>query len=104
MPAKAEKPVPNSVKAKPVAYWLVPSQITKPPNSAAKNAPAAIPAMKPSKIFPVWTTVAKPAIAAHSIMPSAPKLTTPAFSLINKPNAAIAKTVPALSVAAIKSA
>jgi hypothetical protein len=44
--------------------------------------------------------VAKPAKAAHNIMPSAPKLTTPARSLISKPKAAMAKTVPALRVAA----
>jgi hypothetical protein len=48
--------------------------------------------------------VANPAIAAHNIMPSAPRLTMPAFSLINRPSEAIASTVPALSVAAMSSA
>src|SRR5690349_11830167 len=43
-------------------------------------------------------------MAAHSIMPSAPRLTIPAFSLINRPSAAMASTVPAFSVAAKSSA
>ena len=63
-----------------------------------------MPAAKPSQSLPVCTTVAKPAMAAHSIMPSAPRLTMPAFSLISRPSAAIASTVPALSVEASRSA
>jgi hypothetical protein len=43
-------------------------------------------------------------MAAHSIMPSAPRFTTPAFSLISRPKAAMASTVPAFSVAAISKA
>jgi hypothetical protein len=83
-----------------VAYWLVLSQITSRPNMAASNAPAPMPAAKPSQSLPVCTTVAKPATAAQSIMPSAPRLTMPAFSLISRPRAAMASTVPAFSVAA----
>jgi hypothetical protein len=48
--------------------------------------------------------MAKPAMAAHNMMPSAPRLTMPAFSLINKPNAAKASTVPAFKVDATNSA
>jgi hypothetical protein len=55
-------------------------------------------------VLPVCTTVAKPASAAQSIMPSAPRLTMPAFSLISRPSEAMASTVPALSVAAMRSA
>ena len=65
---------------------------------------AAIPAAKPATVLPVCTTVANPAMAAQSIMPSAPRLTMPAFSLIKRPRAAMARTVPALSVAPIRSA
>ena len=104
MPAKAEKPAPNRLSARPVAYWLVLSQITSAPKIAASSAPAPMPAAKPSQSLPVWTTAAKPAMAEHSIMPSAPRLTMPAFSLINRPSAAMASTVPALSVAARSSA
>jgi hypothetical protein len=48
VPAKAEKPPPNSDSASPVAYWLVLSQITRPPKMAASSAPAAMPAAKPA--------------------------------------------------------
>ena len=58
-----------------------------------------MPAAKASQSLPVCTAVAKPAMAAHSIMPSAPRLTMPARSLISRPRPAIASTVPALSVA-----
>ncbi len=98
MPTKAEKPTPNRLRARPVAYWLVLNQITSTPNSAASTAPAAMPASSPSVKLPVCTTVANAAMAAHSIMPSAPRLTMPAFSLISRPSAAMASTVPALSV------
>ncbi|MCY1373091.1 hypothetical protein D9M69_603410 [compost metagenome] len=104
MPAKAEKPTPNRLSARPVAYWLVLSQITSTPKNAASKAPAAMPARKPSQGLCVMTTVAKPAMAAHSIMPSAPRLTMPAFSLINRPSAAMASTVPALRVEPKRSA
>ena len=90
--------MPNSDRASPVAYWLVFSQITSTPKMAASSAPAPMPARKPTVVLPVWTTAAKPAMAAHSIMPSAPRLTMPAFSLISRPSAASASTVPALSV------
>ena len=40
MPTKAEKPAPNRLSARPVAYWLVLSQITSTPNAAASTAPA----------------------------------------------------------------
>ena len=79
MPAKAEKPAPNRLSASPVAYWLVLSQITSTPKTAASSAPAPMPAAKASQSLPLCTTVAKPAMAAHSIMPSAPRLTMPAF-------------------------
>jgi hypothetical protein len=104
MPAKAEKPAPNSDSARPVAYWLVLSQMTSTPNTADSSAAAPMPARKPSTSLPVCTTVTNAASAAHSIRPSAPRLTMPAFSLINSPSAASASTVPALSVAAARSA
>jgi hypothetical protein len=103
-PTKAEKPVPNSESASPVAYWLVLNQITSTPNAAASAAPAAMPAAKPTQVLPLCTTAAKPAMAAHSIMPSAPRLMMPAFSLMSRPRAAMASTVPAFSVAASSSA
>ena len=44
MPTKAEKPAPNRLSARPVAYWLVLSQITSTPKAAASSAPATAPA------------------------------------------------------------
>ena len=35
MPTTAENPAPNRLSARPVAYWLVFSQITSTPNTAA---------------------------------------------------------------------
>src|SRR3954462_5797281 len=104
MPAKAEKPAPNRLRASPVAYWLVFIQITSTPKAAAMSAPAPMPAANPTQSLPECTTAAKPAMAEHSIMPSAPRLTLPAFSLIRSPRAAIASTVPALSMEANRSA
>jgi hypothetical protein len=104
MPTKAEKPLPNRLSARPVAYWLVLSQITSTPNAPAMSAPASAPAPNASQSLPVCTAVAKPAMAATSIMPSAPRLTMPERSLISRPSPAIASTVPALSVAARRSA
>jgi hypothetical protein len=63
-----------------------------------------MPAANPTQSLPLCTTAAKPAMAEHSIMPSAPRLTMPAFSLIKSPSAAIASTVPALSMEAKRSA
>ena len=60
MPANAEKPAPNKLSARPVAYWLVLSQITSTPKMAAMTAPAAMPAAKPAISLPVCTTAAKP--------------------------------------------
>src|SRR6056300_1119263 len=104
VPANADKPAPNRLNAKPVAYWLVPSQITNQPNTPANAAPTTMPAPKPARVLPVCTTVAKPAKAAHNIMPSAPKFKMPAFSLINRPSDANANMVPASNAAAISNA
>ena len=43
-------------------------------------------------------------MAATSIMPSAPRFSTPAFSLMSRPRPASASGVPEASVAAISSA
>jgi len=64
------QPPPNSDRARPVAYWLVPSQIVIQAKKPASSAPAAAPARKPSAASCVCTVTAKPAMAATSIMPS----------------------------------
>ena len=97
VPTNAEKPKPNRLNASPVAYWLVLSQITSTPNTAASAAPVAAPASRPSQVLPLMTATITPATAAHNIMPSAPRLTMPTFSLISNPSAAIAKAVPELN-------
>ena len=66
MPTKAEKPAPNRLSARPVAYWLVLSQITSTPKQRRQQrAGAPRRRAKPSQSLPVCTAVAKPAIAAH---------------------------------------
>src|SRR6218665_3601271 len=104
MPTKAEKPLPNRLSASPAAYWLVFSQITSRPKAPASSAPAPMPAAKASQSLPVCTAVAKPAMAATSISPSAPRLTMPARSLISRPSAARASRVAAFIEAAVRSA
>src|SRR3989344_4593794 len=37
MPTKALRPAPNTLSASPVAYWLVPSQMTRPPEARGKQ-------------------------------------------------------------------
>ena len=53
--------MPNKLSASPVAYWLVLSQITSAPKTAAMAAPASMPAAKPRVSLPVCTTAANPA-------------------------------------------
>src|SRR5689334_357250 len=60
MPTKAEKPAPKRLSARPVAYWLVLSQITSQPKASAIAMPAPMPAAKASTSEPECTAVAKP--------------------------------------------
>src|SRR5699024_6074239 len=61
-------------------------------------------AANPRMLLPVSTVMAKPAMAATSIMPSEPRLITPDFSLISNPSDASMRGVPATMAEAIKGA
>ncbi len=78
--------------------------MTSQPKQAATSAPAPAPAANPTQSLPLWNATANPANAAMSIMPSAPRLRMPARSLMSRPSPAMARGVPALSVAATSEA
>src|SRR5450830_1081387 len=99
-----DAPAPNSDRARPVAYWFVPSHTVSQAKKPDSTMLAPAPARKPRVGLPVLTATAKPVMADTSIMPSAPRFTTPAFSFTNKPSAASISGVPALMLAAIKGA
>src|SRR5699024_421090 len=65
----------------------------------AIKAPVTMAARKPNTGMPVATVVMKPLMAPMSIMPSTPRLSTPARSAVNSPSAASASGVPAATVA-----
>ena len=100
-PTKAEKPAPNRLSASPVAYWLVLSQITSDAEQRGQHrAGDARRRRTPASRCRCAPRSRSRRSRATSIMPSAPRLTMPARSLISSPRPAIASTVPALSVAA----
>ena len=105
MPAKAEKPTPNRLSASPVAYWLVLSQITSTPKMAASSAPAAMPAANPSQVLPVCTTGGKPCNGGAEHHALGAQVDDASFFIDQAdPGPQMARTVPALSVAPIRSA
>ena len=87
-PTNADRPMPNSVRARPVATWLACSVKVSTAKISAIAAPAAAPAMKPTVALCVLSVAAKPEIAPTSIIPSMPRLSTPAFSTIVSPRPA----------------
>src|SRR5580658_1581529 len=64
--------------------------------SAASPMPAAIPAQAPSVVLPLRTAAAKPQDAPITIMPSTPRLSTPARSTTSSPSAAMRSGVDAV--------
>ena len=67
--------------------------------SRLSRPPASIATARPSHGLPVDTTVEKPATAPISIMPSTPRLSTPARSAKISPMVAKRSTVPAATPA-----
>ena len=101
---KADSPLPNRVSASPVAYWFVTRPIARAENSSETAMPAVAPASRPTVTLPLCRPAAKPSAAATSIIPSAPRLSTPLRSLTSSPMAASSNGVPAFRVAAISAA
>ena len=79
-PISELSPVPKIVSASPVATWLEFNVKTKNPNSNPDRAPATSAPITPSHGLPVTTVNPKPEMAPISIMPSTPRLSTPAFN------------------------
>src|SRR5258708_5848505 len=89
--------MPRIVSARPVATWLT----ARPSVIIAKirdsNVPATIPQSAPMMVEPVSHAPPKPQAAPTIIMPSTPRLSTPARSVTSSPVAAISSGVDAAS-------
>src|SRR6266849_5586369 len=89
--------MPRIVSARPVATWLTarPSVIIA--KTSDSNVPASIPQSAPMIVEPVSHAPPKPQAAPTIIMPSTPRLSTPARSVTSSPVAAISSGVDAAS-------
>ena len=76
------------VSASPVATWFELSSKTRTAKSMEESAPPAAAPRMPSHGLKVETVTPKPQMAPISIMPSTPRLSTPAFSTTSSPSAA----------------
>src|SRR5260370_7715703 len=96
-PIRPDRPMPRIVSARPVATWLT----ARPSVIIAKirdsNVPATIPQRAPMTIEPVSQAPPNPQAAPTIIMPSTPRLRTPARSVTSSPVAAINSGVDAAS-------
>src|SRR5258707_7453544 len=96
-PISPDKPMPRIVSASPVATWLT----ARPSVIMAKISESAVPAMiphsAPMMVDPVSQAPPKPQAAPTIIMPSTPRLRTPARSVTSSPVAAIKSGVDAAS-------
>src|SRR5229473_4684389 len=96
-PIRPDRPMPRIVSARPVATWLTarPSVIIA--KISDSNVPATIPQRAPMTIEPVNQAPPNPQAAPTIIMPSTPRLRTPARSVTSSPVAAINSGVDAAS-------
>src|SRR5882724_579195 len=76
------------VKARPDATWLAASPSVRAAKTADSAAPPRMPHKAPMRIDPERYAPAKPQAAPTIIMPSTPRLSTPARSTTNSPEAA----------------
>ncbi len=83
-----ESPRPNSVNARPEAFWLAANTRVTMPNRPPIAAPERTPASTPTIGMPLTCPPAKPMTAPTAIIPSTPRLSTPERSAINSPRAA----------------
>src|SRR5208283_3378678 len=87
-PISPDRPIPKMVSARPAATWLTASPSVSAAKIAAMPAPASVPQIAPMKTEPVKKAAAKPHAAPMIIMPSMPRLSTPARSTTSSPAAA----------------
>ena len=69
------------------------------PKRALIAAPANVPATTPAHVLPESCATANAAIAPTDMMPSAPRFSTPDFSVTSSPSAVMMSGVPAMIVA-----
>src|SRR5450631_3174847 len=96
-PIRPDSPMPRIVSASPVATWLTarPSVIVA--KISDSNAPETMPQKAPRMVEPVSQAPPNPQAAPMIIMPSTPRLSTPARSVTSSPVAAIKSGVDAAS-------
>src|SRR6266478_1474412 len=96
-PIRPDTPMPRMVSARPVATWLTarPSVISA--NTSDSSVPARMPQSAPRKTEPVSHAPPNPQAAPTIIIPSTPRLSTPARSVTSSPVAAINSGVDAAS-------
>src|SRR3954447_21684179 len=97
-PIRPESPTPRMVSASPVATWLTASPSAISAKTSDINVPATMPNSAPMKMEPVSHAPAKPDAAPMIIMPSTPRLSTPARSVTSSPVAAIKSGVEAARI------
>src|SRR5690242_4566155 len=96
-PIRPDRPTPRMVSASPVATWLTASPSAMIAKIRDIKVPAKIPHSAPMMIEPDSQAPAKPQAAPMIIMPSTPRLRTPARSVTSSPVAAIRSGVDAAS-------
>src|SRR5215471_4293345 len=85
--------------ARPDATWLAMSVSVITAKISDIAAPARRPAPTPAQVLCVWCATANAAMAPTAMMPSAPRLSTPDFSVMSSPRAVMIRGVPATIVA-----
>src|SRR5882757_2024688 len=94
-PIRPDRPIPRIVSARPEATWLTARPSVIRANTSDSAAHARIPQRAPMVVEPVRSAPPKPQAAPMIIMPSTPRLSTPARSVISSPVAAINRGVEA---------
>jgi hypothetical protein len=90
--------MPKMVSASPAPTWFAAKPSTTRAKSAAMAAPTRIPSMTPTIVESKATAPAKPHTAPMAIMPSTPRLRTPARSATSSPRAATRSGVEAATM------
>src|ERR1700736_4031687 len=98
-PIRPDSPMPRIVSASPVATWLTARPSVIMAKMRESKAPAMMPQIAPMMVEPVSQAPPNPQAAPTIIMPSTPRLSTPARSVTSSPVAAINSGVDAASTA-----
>src|SRR5258707_7728567 len=96
-PIRPDSPMPRMVSARPVATWFTARPSVIAANTSDSSVPATMPHTAPMIVEPVSSAPPKPQAAPMIIMPSTPRLSTPARSVTSSPVAAIKSGVDAAS-------